>query len=118
MPQHASHDVKAGFHVCLGKPYVHLRGLQRGAKEGVIFSTYKSLTSRSKKSPATRLDQIVQWCGEDFDGLVIFDESHKAKGLAAGTGNSSQIGSAVLALQLRLPSARVVYCSATGAYLW
>ena len=29
----------------------------------------------------TRLAQLVAWAGPDFDGLLVFDESHKAKNL-------------------------------------
>lgn len=41
-------------------------------KKGVIFSTYSSLIgeSHSKGKYSTRLQQIVHWCGEDFDGVV------------------------------------------------
>jgi hypothetical protein len=31
----------------------------------------------------TRLKQVVDWCGEDFDGLILFDECHKAKNLVS-----------------------------------
>lgn len=27
----------------------------------------------------SRLDQLVQWCGEDFDGLILYDECHKVR---------------------------------------
>lgn len=53
-------------------------------KKGVIFSTYSSLISEStsaKGSCKSRLGQLLQWCGEDFDGVIIFDECHKAKNL-------------------------------------
>ena len=51
-----------------------------------------------------------------MDAIVIFDEAHKAKNaLAAGRGEPTQTGLAVLKLQENLPHARVVYVSATGA---
>ena len=54
--------------------------------------------------------------GEDFDGLVVFDESHKAKNLVPEAGSKpTKVGAKVMDLQQRLPKARVVYCSATGA---
>ena len=85
-----------------------------GIQEGVIFLTYASLAS-SSDAGLTRLDQLAAWCGEDFDGLVVFDESHKAKNLVPDSGaKPSKVGAKVLELQLRLPKARVVYCSATG----
>ena len=53
--------------------------------------------------------------GEDFDGLVVFDESHKAKNLVPEAGSKpTKVGAKVMDLQQRLPKARVVYCSATG----
>ncbi len=90
-------------------------------RKGVVFSTYSSLIGESTTNRgqlfATRFNQIVQWCGEDFDGPIIFDECHKAKNLFPGGAGTrpSKTGQAVLELQRRLPRARVVYASATGA---
>jgi len=90
--------------------------------EGVMFSTYSTLVAK-KKANDTRLEQLIQWCGgdkpEEFDGLIMFDECHKAKTVeldAQGnpTKNSTQTAKAVVELQNRLPRARVVYCSATS----
>ena len=41
-------------------------------KEGIIFGTYSSLISKSYRSGVskTRLDQITNWVGQDFDGVV------------------------------------------------
>jgi hypothetical protein len=63
-------------------------GLQVGVGEGVIFLTYSSLTSSSDKGD-TRLQQLVDWAGPDFDGLIIFDECHKAKNLIPEAGSKS-----------------------------
>lgn len=67
----------------------------------------------------SRLKQMLQWAGDDFDGLIAFDECHKAKNLVPqrGRGPATKTGQAVLDLQMKLPSARVVYCSATGERL-
>lgn len=59
-------------------------------KKGVIFSTYSALIGESTQSGGkykSRLKQLLQWCGEDFDGLIIFDECHRAKNLCP-TGSS------------------------------
>uniref|UniRef100_H2YSK9 Protein strawberry notch homolog 1 n=1 Tax=Ciona savignyi TaxID=51511 RepID=H2YSK9_CIOSA len=88
------------------------------AKKGVIFGTYSSLIGESHQQGkyGTRLKQILNWVGEDFDGVIIFDECHKAKNLVpSGTGKSTKTGYTVLQLQTHLPKARVVYASATGA---
>jgi C-terminal domain on Strawberry notch homologue/P-loop containing NTP hydrolase pore-1 len=58
--------------------------------------------------------------GTDFDGCICFDEAHmmgNAMGEEGSRGNSapSQQGLAGLELQNRLPKARIVYISATGA---
>lgn len=64
----------------------------------------------------TRLNQLLQWCGEEFDGVIIFDECHKAKNLCpVGSGKPTKTGLVALELQNKLPNARVVYASATGA---
>ena len=33
----------------------------------------------------SRIDQIIKWCGgEKFDGLLVFDECHRAKNFQVG----------------------------------
>ncbi|KAL8166544.1 hypothetical protein V2J09_008043 [Rumex salicifolius] len=96
-------------------PYSKLDSKSVGIKEGVVFMTYSSLIASSEKG-RSRLQQLVQWCGTHFDGLVVFDECHKAKNLVPEAGSQpTRTGEAVLELQDKLPEARVVYCSATGA---
>ncbi|KAJ6805278.1 protein FORGETTER 1 [Iris pallida] len=96
-------------------PYSKLDSRAVGIKEGVVFLTYSSLIASSEKG-RSRLQQLVQWCGSEYDGLVVFDECHKAKNLVPEAGGqATRTGEAVLELQARLPEARVIYCSATGA---
>ncbi|MED6108924.1 udp-glycosyltransferase [Stylosanthes scabra] len=96
-------------------PYSKLDSKSVGVREGVVFLTYNSLIASSEKG-RSRLQQLVQWCGPGFDGLLIFDECHKAKNLVPESGSQpTRTGEAVLEIQDRLPDARVVYCSATGA---
>ncbi|XP_035269388.1 protein strawberry notch homolog 2 isoform X2 [Anguilla anguilla] len=80
--------------------------------EGVLFATYSALIGESQAGGQhrTRLRQILDWCKPGFDGVIIFDECHKAK-----NATSTKMGKAVLDLQNKLPLARVVYASATGA---
>ena len=48
--------------------------------------------------------------------MQVFDECHKAKNLVPDAGGKpTKVGKQVLELQKKLPNARVVYCSATGA---
>jgi hypothetical protein len=45
------------------------------------FSTYSCLIAQSKLNGKyqTRMRQVVDRCGKDFDGLIVFDERHQAK---------------------------------------
>ena len=85
---------------------------------GILFVTYPTL--RSGRDDATRLKQILDWAGEDFDGVIAFDEAHAMANAAGGEGSRGRIkgseqGIAGLRLQNLLPRARVLYASATGA---
>ncbi|KAJ8762665.1 hypothetical protein K2173_010686 [Erythroxylum novogranatense] len=96
-------------------PYSKLDSKSVGVREGVVFLTYNSLIASSEKG-RSRLQQLVQWFGSEFDGLVIFDECHKAKNLVPESGSQpTRTGEAVVEIQARLPESRVIYCSATGA---
>ncbi|VDK20829.1 unnamed protein product [Taenia asiatica] len=101
--------------------YAKISGKVNGSvKKGVLFSTYSSLIGESqggaKAKYKTRLKQIVHWCGKDFDGVIVFDECHRAKNLTpCGSQKPTKTGLTVLELQNRLPNARIVYASATGA---
>lgn len=105
-------------------------------EQGILFTTYSTLASgmtsdrrghlSRKKDPKTghekvsRLDQIVEWVGRDFDGVIAFDEAHlmgnamDSREGFLGKGASLR-GLMGVELQRRLPKARVVYASATGA---
>ncbi|MDK2747555.1 MAG: strawberry notch family protein [Brevundimonas sp.] len=88
---------------------------------GILFTTYATLRQPARGVRPSRLDQIVAWLGEDFDGVIAFDEAHAMANAAGGgkgargTKKASLQGMAGLALQNRLPNARILYVSATGA---
>jgi len=89
-------------------------------ERGILFTTYATLRQPARGGRPSRLDQVVSWLGSDFDGAIVFDEAHAMAGAAGGAGGrgpkkASQQGLAGLALQNRLPNARVFYVSATGA---
>jgi hypothetical protein len=89
-----------------------------GMREGVLFVTYPTL--RSGRSDATRLEQILEWAGDDFDGVIVFDEAHAMANAAGGEKSRGKVkgseqGIAGVRLQNLLPRARVLYASATGA---
>ena len=88
--------------------------------EGILFTTYATLRSQEREGKASRVNQIVEWLGQDFDGVIIFDEAHAMANAAAAKGArgdqaASQQGKAGLRLQHAMPDARIVYVSATGA---
>ncbi|WP_279482925.1 strawberry notch family protein [Aureimonas sp. SK2] len=88
--------------------------------EGILFTTYATLRSDDRGERVSRVRQIVEWLGSDFDGAIIFDEAHAMQNAGGGKGErgdvaASQQGRAGLRLQHALPNARVVYVSATGA---
>jgi hypothetical protein len=88
--------------------------------EGILFTTYATLRTDGRDAKVSRVRQIVDWLGADFDGVIIFDESHAMQNAAGnkserGDQAASQQGRAGLRLQHALPNARIVYVSATGA---
>ncbi len=88
--------------------------------QGALFTTYSTLRSDERGEKLSRVKQIVEWLGSDFDGVIVFDESHAMQNAAGSRGErgeqaASQQGRAGLRLQHALPNARVVYVSATGA---
>ncbi|KAK2972068.1 hypothetical protein RJ640_005088, partial [Escallonia rubra] len=111
----ARRDLDDVVHALNKLPYSKLDSKSVGVRQGVVFLTYSSLIASSEKG-RSRLQQLVQWCGPEYDGLLIFDECHKAKNLVPEAGGQpTRTGEAVLEIQARLPEARVIYCSATGA---
>ena len=92
---------------------------------GILFTTYATLRSDERQGrdgavKASRLSQIIDWLGADFDGVIVFDEAHALANAAGDKGErgektASQQGRAGLRLQNALPGARVLYVSATGA---
>ena len=107
----------------------HKLGTEITGGQGVVFTTYSTLASglevsgeevQVKQGKQARIDQLVQWLGEDFDGVLVFDEAHNMQNSASQKGNrgvkkASARGLAGVEIQRRLPKARVVYVSATGA---
>ena len=83
--------------------------------DGVIFCSYNTLIAKSKITEKTRMQQLVEWLGDE--GLVIFDECQRAQhALATAQGEATQTGTAVLELQDHdeRPDLRFVYSSATS----
>ena len=88
--------------------------------EGILFTTYATIRSQEREGRVSRVQQIVDWLGHDFDGAIVFDEAHAMANAAGGKTargeqSASQQGKAGLRLQHALPDARILYVSATGA---
>lgn len=89
------------------------------ATRGIMLVSTGTLRSKPRdKLP--RLQQILNWLGPDFDGVIISDEHHAAANAVETDGSrgktkASQTGLASVELQKALPKARIVYISATLA---
>ena len=103
--------------------YERSKADKRAGSDGILFTTYSTLgakPTKSSKDKSTNLDKIVAWLGEDFDGVIAFDEAHNMANAIpkkGGWGQQKPAAKALagLELQRRLPKARVVYVSATAA---
>lgn len=91
--------------------------------DGILFVTYDTLKGASKSGGSEKvkhLDVIERWLGNDFDGVIVFDESHKMANLKPsqkgfGKAKASETAIAGDKFQSDMKNARVVYASATGA---
>ena len=118
----AKRDWKAlGQEPLLVTPLARFRqGTPIRLEQGILFTTYATLRCDARENRVSRVQQIVDWLGSDFDGVIVFDESHAMQNAGGGKsdrGDSapSQQGRAGLRLQHALPDARILYVSATGA---
>ena len=55
-------------------------------EQGVLFTTYATLRSDARDEKVSRVKQIVEWLGADFDGVIMFDEIHAMQNAAGGKG--------------------------------
>jgi len=76
---------------------------------GILFCTYATLRQKRSQSSCSRIDQIVEWTGSGFSGILFFDEIHSAKDFP-----KTETSKAVVELQQRLYKSNVVYASATA----
>jgi P-loop containing NTP hydrolase pore-1/C-terminal domain on Strawberry notch homologue len=88
---------------------------------GVLFTTYTML-STDFGGKRHRFNQLTDWLGPGFDGVIAFDEAHLMKNAAATPhGGKATVdqgthrGNMGILLQRLFPQARVRYFSATGA---
>ncbi len=73
--------------------------------EGVLFTTYATLRTDERGEKLSRVRQIVEWLGSDFDGVIVFDESHAMQNAAGGKGErGDQAASSAGARGLEAPA--------------
>ena len=93
-------DARRGWTALGGRPddVVPLARFRQGAEiplgEGVLFATYATLRSPARQGRTSRLEQIVAWLAgsleeddrHEFDGVLVFDESHAMANASGGSG--------------------------------
>lgn len=91
-------------------------------RDGILFVTYALLRQCDESNRFQRVQQIVDWAGPGFEGVIVFDESQNMRNLALNNDGQWAASAALQALAGRqlqdtLRDARVVYSSATGLTL-
>ena len=94
-----------GFEGILFVTYGALRVAAKEAKEITVGGKAKKIKQKKTRS---RLDQILQWAGDEFEGVIAMDEIHNCK------DHKSMTSIAAVELQSRLKKARLIYSSATA----
>ena len=96
------------------------QGTKITASKGILFVTYGQLRIKEKGNKISRVEQIINWLGVESDSVIAFDEAHamanaiETRGKRGAKGCSQQALAGV-ELQNKLPNARILYISATGA---
>lgn len=95
-------------------------GVSIPGTEGILFTTFSTLRGDASDDRVNRLDQLLEWLGDGFEGVIAFDEAHSMANAMnvetdMGVKAASQQALAGLDLQFMAPDARIVYSSATGA---
>ena len=57
--------------------------------QGILFCTYSTL--RSVKGGKSRLKQIIEWAGANFQGVISFDECHSMGNAMAQEGKLGMV---------------------------
>lgn len=71
----------------------------------ISFITYSGLVSDKS------YNELLKWMGDDFDGVIAFDECHKGKNLST---TNTKTAKRMCDLQDRYSNAKILYVSATG----
>ena len=94
--------------------------LSQGLEASRDGRVVKKKPKAGAKEKQARLDQVLEWLGQDFDGVIAFDESHMMQNSLPIKGNRgakkpSTQAIAGVTLQSKNPKSRVFYASATAA---
>lgn len=102
----------------------------KSKKGNIAFLSYDTLQDNASvtdkgnvvpgKGDSCNFTKLVEWFGKDYDGVIVFDESHmmanvEGKKTKRGTSAGAKLAKIAVKLQELLPNARVLYASATGA---
>ena len=134
IPVHSDGSPPAGFDGVVFCTYAFLRMGLMGQKKKKDEDDKRDDEAEETRQPQPRkkeklerltgvpsnsnLGKLITWLSKCPHGsLIVLDESHKAKNLLPSTpgGMPTQTGRAIMFLQERLPDAKLVYSSATGA---
>jgi hypothetical protein len=66
------------------------QGAPINLSEGILFTTYATLRTQAKGERKSRVQQIVEWLGPEFDGVVVFDEAHAMANAAGDKGERGE----------------------------
>src|SRR6202022_1040091 len=61
-------------------------------EEGILFTTYATLRTQARGEKASRVQQIIDWLGRGFDGVLVFDEAHGHRQLGICRLSESAMG--------------------------
>ena len=64
------------------------QGAAIALEEGIFFTTYATLRTQARGEKASRVQQIIDWLGRAFDGVVVFDEAHAMANAAGDKGRA------------------------------
>ena len=67
------------------------QGAAIALEEGILFTTYADPAhpGAAARKPS-RVQQIIDWLGRDFDGVVVFDEAHAMANAAGDKGERGE----------------------------
>ena len=78
--------------------------------EGILFTTYATLRTDAREERVSRVQQIVDWLGRDFDGVIVFDESARHAECRRRQERARRAGTVAARPGRAAPAARAARC--------